>query len=545
VNDPNERRALIAIVLCLAVFFVWSTFFAPKKPKPTEPPPGEVATAPVDGVTPPTVAPSPATPALAEAPCDDQRFPVESASVRLQVSTCGGAVRAVTFPNYDAATQVTPWWTWVWSRVKGTGSGGWDPYVASEGKLEHLTAKGAIGLTGRGDLDDGGTFQKIADNPLTLQRVTADGLTVTKTWAPTASPDVFDLTVRYSASVPLNGPFWVSAGDTFRKPATSYEMVTHPSAVVDGDLEQLTDPTALKEPKDFKGPVSWFGIENRYFVVGLAPEDPAWGVAGWAPAGERQAVRLVGPATSIAPNSPVELHFTVYAGRKDVERMSAVGHDFDKAAALGFWGFFSKILLFFLHMFHSGIGNWGASILALTFLVRLSLYPIAARAFKSGKAMQEIQPLLKEVQEKYKDDKEAQTRETMALWQKHNVNPLGGCLPLFIQMPVFFALYSALMHTPDLFGASFLYLHDLSAPDPYGVLPFIMAIGMVVQQRLTPMTGMDPAQAQMMRAMPLVFALFMFGVPSGLSLYYALNTILSIAQQQYNTRSYQPKPAPA
>lgn len=544
-NDPNERRALTAIVLCLAVFFVWTTFFAPKKPKPTEPPPGEVPAANAEGT--PAVAsatPSPPVAATTEAPCDDQRFPVESASVRLEVSTCGGAVRTVTFPGYDAAIHVTPWWTWVWSKVSGA-DGGWSPYVAREGKLEHLGEAGAIGLTGRGELDAGGTFQKISDNPLTLQRVTADGLTVTKTWAPTSAPDVFDLTVRYSSTVPLNGPFWVGAADQFKKPANSYEMVTHPSAVVDGDLEQLTDPTGLKERTSFEGPVSWFGIENRYFVVGLAPEDPAWGTAQWATSGDRQGAWLVGPAGSIAPNSPVELHFTVYAGKKDVERMAAVGHDFDEAAALGFWGFFSKILLFFLHMFHTGLGNWGVSILALTFLVRLSLYPIAARAFKSGKAMQELQPLIKEIQEKYKDDKEAATREQMALWQKHNVNPLGGCLPLFIQMPVFFALYSALMHTPDLFGASFLYLKDLSAPDPYGVLPVLMAVGMVVQQRLTPMTGMDPAQAQMMRAMPLFFALFMFGVPAGLSLYYTLNTLLSIAQQHYNTRSYQPKPAPA
>jgi len=111
---------------------------------------------------------------------------------------------------------------------------------------------------------------------------------------------------------------------------------------------------------------------------------------------------------------------------------------------------------------------------------------------------------------------------------------------MLVQMPVFFALYTGLQFTPDLFHADFLYLRDLSAPDPYGVLPTIMAIGMILQQQLTPMTGMDPAQQQMMRIMPLVFALFMFGLPSGLALYYALNTLLSIAQQWYNTRSIKP-----
>ena len=129
----------------------------------------------------------------------------------------------------------------------------------------------------------------------------------------------------------------------------------------------------------------------------------------------------------------------------------------------------------------------------------------------------------------------------MALFTKHGVNPLGGCLPMLIQMPVFFALYSALAYEPNLFHADFFYLRDLSSPDPYGFLGLFVVAGMYVQQLMMPtMSGMDPTQQTMMKLMPLVFGLMMFSVPAGVSLYYALNTVLAIVQQWYNTRSLPP-----
>jgi len=124
-----------------------------------------------------------------------------------------------------------------------------------------------------------------------------------------------------------------------------------------------------------------------------------------------------------------------------------------------------------------------------------------------------------------------------ALYSKNGVNPMGGCFPMLVQMPVFFALYAALSYEPGLFGAGWLYLHDLSAPDPYGLLGILIVAGMYVQQAITPMTGMDPTQQSMMKLMPLIFGFTMFGMPSGLALYYVLNTVLAIAQQWYNTRS--------
>jgi YidC/Oxa1 family membrane protein insertase len=236
----------------------------------------------------------------------------------------------------------------------------------------------------------------------------------------------------------------------------------------------------------------------------------------------------------------VQVQFKVYVGPKEVERLAVLGNGLEEAVDLGMFGLFSKVLLFFLGIFHAGVGNWGVAILLLTLLVRIVFYPLTASAFRAGKVMQALQPKIKELQERHGEDKETLNREMLKLFAKHKANPLGGCLPMLVQMPIFFALYNGLMHTPDLYHAEFLFVRDLSAPDPWGVFPGLMAVGMVLQQRLTPMTGMDPDQARMMKFMPLIFALFMFSVPAGLSVYYATNTLLSIAQQWYNTRNFQP-----
>lgn len=526
---------MVAIVLCLVVYFLWAAFLGPKPVAPESVAAGSESPAQIADAAP---TPAPVVPPPVVVPCTGEKEVIGSSS-QLTIDSCTGAVSGIHLVDYQQAVTVTPWWTWVWSRITGAAEGGWRAYGDEEGSMSLLTDRGHFLAAGRGPLGVSGSYSVVSKDPLVVQEVRPDGLTIRKTFTKTATPDLFDVRVQFSSTVPLNGPFWVGLADDFEPLAGTYDMRPHPSAVVDGDLEKLTSFDAV-ENTVLEGPVSWLGVENRYFLAAFAPAEQAWGQLTWAGVDGGYGAFFVNSTANLTPGSPIDLAFTFYAGPKNVERLAEIGLGFEDAADLGIWGFFSKILLFFLHLFHAGLENWGLSILSLTFFIRLAFYPLSAKAFKSGKAMQAIQPLLKELQEKYKDDKEAQTRETMALFQKNNVNPLGGCLPLLLQMPVFFALYSALLSTPDLFQADFLYIHDLSSPDPFGALPAIMAVGMVLQQRLTPMTGMDPAQAQMMRFMPLVFALFMFGLPAGLSLYYALNTALSILQQWYNTRSYKP-----
>lgn len=536
--NEQERRTLLAVVLMLATYFTWSYFFPPPKP-------AESASAVVgEGEGSPVVpaAPSPvAAPVAAVESCTQARTPLKNSDVRLEISDCGG-VYELEFPEVDAPMVVTPWWTWLWSKVSGA-PGGWTPYTPAGTRERLLSDSGEFALMGAGDplsAPKGRWQVSGGDGLVTSTFTTPSGLVLSRTISQTDSPDLLQVTLRWEAPAGAQGPFWVGLHDQLSAIKSVYDPHTQVVGVVDGSIQQLKDPASAKELVNHPGPVSWMGIEDRYYLAALLPEDAAAfsamqvrtvegsGTWGW----------MVVAKDSLAPGERLEQKFNLYLGPKDVERLVKVGGNLDKAAALGFFGFFSKILLFFLHLFQSVIPNWGLAIIALTFFVRASLYPLAARSFKNAKAMQMVQPELKALQEKYAEDKETLNREMMKLFAEKQVNPVGGCLPMFIQMPVFFSLYSALQVTPDLYHQSFLYLQDLSAPDPLGIFPAFMAAGMVIQQRMTPMTGMDPVQQRMMRFMPLMFALFMFTVPAGLAVYYAVNTGLSILQQWYNTRSY-------
>ncbi len=541
-NDPNERRVFTAIAICLALSLVWMQFFAPKPAPPPEPG-SEVAAATTPASTAVVTAPTPApmtAPVVQEPPCVDQDVALESPLASLGSSPCGGGLQRVDITGRPAPLTVTPWWTWIIAKVQGDAPGGWTPYVDPVAVEALLGANGALGYAGAGAWSGPvGTWDVThVDGTTTTRRAAANGLVVTQTFQRTDQPDVFDVKIRWEASQPVAGPLWVAVADEFVAPVGAYDSRPHPAAVVDGDLYLFPYETGCGSgTAQPEGPVSWFGVQDRYFLAALAPLDPTWGSIRVETLSDGRTASFFVHEGTVSPGSPTEITFKMYAGAKAAERLETLGFDFSMAASLGFFGFFSRVLLFVLHLFHAGLANWGLAIIALTFTVRLLMYPLARKGFQSAKGMQAIQPKLKALQETYADDREAQTRETMKLFKEHGVNPMGGCLPIFIQIPVFWALYAGLQHTPDLYHAEFLYLQDLSMPDPFGLLPTLMAIGMILQQRMTPMTGMDPAQAQMMKLMPYVFALFMFGLPSGLSLYYSVNTGLAILQQWHNTRS--------
>jgi YidC/Oxa1 family membrane protein insertase len=177
--------------------------------------------------------------------------------------------------------------------------------------------------------------------------------------------------------------------------------------------------------------------------------------------------------------------------------------------------------------------------------VKLVFFPLMQKQFISSKRMQVLQPELKALKERYKDNKELQTQMTMKLFKEHEVNPMGGCLPMVIQMPVWFALYNVMLFSVELYNTSFLYLEDLTQVDPYGVLPLLVSVLMLLQQKMMPMANMDPMQQKMMRMMPLMFGIFMFSFPSGLVLYFSVNNSLTILQQWIIYRDIDKSPVSA
>ncbi len=220
-----------------------------------------------------------------------------------------------------------------------------------------------------------------------------------------------------------------------------------------------------------------------------------------------------------------------YAGPKSIDLLNAVDPELSKIIDLGFFDFIARPLLYVMKAFHSWAGNWGFAIILLTLMVRLCVLPFNIMSFKSMKAMQKVQPLIKEIREKHKDDPMRLNQEMMAVMKQNGANPIGGCLPMILQIPVFFALYRVIGSSIELYGSPFIFwITDLSAYDHFYVLPVLMAVLMYFQQKLTPST-MDPTQAKIMAFLPIMFSLFMLQLPSGLCLYMVVSTLFGITQQ--------------
>lgn len=227
-----------------------------------------------------------------------------------------------------------------------------------------------------------------------------------------------------------------------------------------------------------------------------------------------------------------EINFVGFVGPKSLTLLESVDKDFAPLIDYGFFSPIAKILLSLLRWFQGFVSNWGLSIILLTLLVRFLVMPFALMSMKSMKAMQKIQPLVKQLQEKYKDEPQVMQRELMGLYKTHKVNPVGGCLPMLLQFPVFIALYQVLGKSIELYHAPFFgWITDLSSKDPFYILPVLMGVSMFFQQKLTPTATMDPAQAKILQFMPVLFSFMMLSLPSGLTLYIFVSTMFGIFQQ--------------
>jgi YidC/Oxa1 family membrane protein insertase len=226
------------------------------------------------------------------------------------------------------------------------------------------------------------------------------------------------------------------------------------------------------------------------------------------------------------------LSFDLLYVKKEYNYLTAMGRDLKHAVDFGFWGFFAELILRGLQFFYSLIPNYGMAIIFLTFVVRLITFPLQYKSFVSMKKMQIIQPELTKLKEKFKDDPMRMQKESMELFKRSGANPLGGCLPMLLQLPVFFAFYKVLYSAVELVDAPFFgWLTDLSNKDPYFILPFLMTGAMFLQQKVTPTTVTDPVQKKIFMFMPLIFGFIMKDLPAGLSLYIFVSTLLGIGQQ--------------
>ena len=555
-TENGDRRALLAIVLSLGVYFLWSAFFAP--PPPVQPADAlgsdavdvegdPDATAPpstglpADRAQPPAVPP----PAQVIAPHEEAvSTPRWSGAVRSE----GGGLTNIQLAEFRSNKTVTPLWEWGLEKVSGDAEGGWAAYQGGDDPY-HLLTTGALGIAGAGAPSVPGDFEITRDGEtLTARGLRADGLAITTTYAVGDEPYTLDLTVRFDngSGAPLSD-LWVGVTDVMGGDAGRFLNNVRPLAHVDGGVEHVDDLEDLEgaDREVLEGPVEWFGVGDRYFMAVLIPDGlGANQVVSDTLADGRTGAFVIDPQPLDA-GATRTMSMKAYIGPKDLDLLKPMGASLDEAVEFGWFGLFSRLLLFLLEFFQGLVVNWGVSIILLTFLVKLTFFPLTQKAFTSSRKMQALQPKLNAMREKYKDNKELQTQETMKLFKEHKVNPMGGCLPTLIQFPVWIALYNVMLYSVELYDTQFLYLQDLTECDPYGVVPTAYAVLMFLQQRMMPTASLDETQQKVIKMMPLIFAFFMYSFPSGLVLYFCVNMMLTIVQQWFIKRKFPDVPASA
>jgi YidC/Oxa1 family membrane protein insertase len=290
----------------------------------------------------------------------------------------------------------------------------------------------------------------------------------------------------------------------------------------------------LDTPKYYKDNIKWAGQEDMYFVAAIVPIT-----------GIKEAIIYKENDESLVTfrSDTKTNEYVLYAGPKKQEQLKSLNLSLENLIDFGFFSIIAKPIFWLLEFLNHYLRNYGWSIIALTIILRVPFIPLINKGQSSMKKLQKLQPLMNEIKEKFKKDPARMQKEMMELYKKHKVNPMGGCLPIVIQIPVFFALYKVLLVSIELRDAPFIFwIVDLSAKDPYYVLPLVMGATMFIQQKMTP-TGMDPKQAKIMLAMPIVFTFMFLNFSSGLVLYWLCSNLLSITQQIFVNKRADQTPA--
>jgi YidC/Oxa1 family membrane protein insertase len=292
----------------------------------------------------------------------------------------------------------------------------------------------------------------------------------------------------------------------------------------------------LDAPKVFGPDVSWGGYESKYFIASTIPQQPSLtNLIISKNTNNVATVALEGPKNIILPAQTGTFKYMVYIGPKEYNILKAEGVGLENSISFGSWlKWLALPLLYVMKLVNQYINNYGVAIIVLTILVKILFWPLGNISYRSMKGMQKLQPKINEIRERYKDDKARINQEVMALYRANKVNPMSGCLPMLIQLPVFLGLYKALLYSIELRHAPFLFwIQDLSAKDPYYITPLIMGATMFLQQKMSPTPGGDEMQAKMMMWMPVIFTFLFLNFPSGLVIYWLFNNVLSIGQQYY------------
>lgn len=558
-----DRRMIIAVLVSVVLVIAYQYFFMPKPEEPKKPVAPQTAEAPkVESkkeAAAVTVAPLPqassrhisftATAQLKPLP---REVTVATPLYTATLSNQGATLKSFKLKKYTEKGEVRDLWIIIKEEFFPEKK---KPAVAAPKKgdpVELVLAKSgaprALQLT-RQQADDplARDYYQIKGDNLSLKEkekgqiaftyVSPEGLKVTKTYSFNADSYLMEMEIQ-SEDLSRTGQkstLSLLYGPGFRAPIKEKQSdgYREPALMVNGKKteEKLSKLTGIKT---FEGKVQWIALQDSYFLAALLPRD-----------GETKAVFLNKDAggeplmginfgeVALTPGQPRSFKAAIFMGPKEDALLKKVGPELAAIIDYGWFDFLARPFLWLMTFLYTYVKNYGLAIILVSVLIKIILYPLTQKQMKSMKAMQELQPKLKALQEKYKGDKQKLNQETFELYKRHGVNPFGGCLPLLLQFPVFIAIYQALSNAIELRQAPFfLWIDDLAAKDPYYILPVFMGVSMFIQQKLTP-SSPDPKQAQMMNIMNIVFIFLFLNFPSGLVLYYLVFNLLSLAQQKF------------
>ena len=570
-SDSN-RRLFITIILCLAVTWVWSKFVEPAV-NPAPPAGSEFVAA--GAPSPSTSAQNPVAPSAGAGataiPASGQgtaaagavavpRPPTKlvvlsSSKLRVELTSDGAAIKSAQLlgPKYlHAAVHGEP------KKQVELIQPNVSPLPLS---LEIDAAAPGATLAGQTAVllpsQAGYEILTQDDRSVTFRTRAPSGLEVTKRIS--LSQDAYKLDVEVSVQSPqaLSGRMsLISTG--WSDPAaggggfiSSYfsSRVQPPQALCKSgkELEQV----AVAKPKSFEGTgdIAFTGINEQFFLLATVPLQAPGSACHLDAAASGGLTAQLDMPLNIAAGSSQKLLVAAFAGPKLRDVLDEVSPALRESIDFGFWGVIVKVLLIGMTFLHDNVPphNWGLAIIMLTLTIKLITFPLTHKQMKSMEEMKRVQPQIDEMKKKYAGDTARQNQEQMKLFAEHGVNPMASCLPMLVQFPVWIALYNTLRVSAELFNSAFIpgWLDDLTAKDPYFIVPAVMGVTMVITQVLTPTPTSNPQQKTMTYAMSAFFTLAMFNLPSGLTLYILTNNILSISQQIYLRRTFAKRALPA
>lgn len=536
-----DKRTLLALVLSFLVFLVWSSLFGPepKKPDETKAPAREVEEPKPMPKQEPIMQDLEAEPVF-EHEKDFKDITVENEFYIAVFSGSGPIIKSFKLKNYRAKVDKdSPLKELISTKNKD-----------GRGFMIGFTDQGQSALSNYKYSFNGKNIAlKKGDDPeeVIYRWVSPEGLgiqTKIRFFADTYKIGL-SVIINNRSTKTFDNDLSLSLSHFPSNEKRGYGVFEGMGLYVNNELEQVD----LKkiEDKQYSDDITWVAYQEPYFIKAIVDQQSQKGLAKGTTLANGEVHISYAPFLTVDPGQKKEEEFTLFFGPKDISILKSLHCNLEESIYFGWFDIIAKPILYALRFINKFVSNYGLSIIIVTIIIKILFWPLTHKSYQSMKEMRKLQPMMAKIREKYKNNKQEMQKQLMNLYKTYKINPMGGCLPMIVQIPVFFALYKVLPGSIELRHAPFiLWIKDLSAPDrlfsfpfqipfmspPYGipVLTLIMGASMFLQQKMTPMAG-DPAQAKMMMLLPIVFTFLFINFPSGLVLYWLVNNLLSIAQQ--------------